>query len=687
MEKYDAADDEEDDAILHEVLGIPRLTPHAPVKRTGGKPPKKAARLDIFGDLSPSAPRTSKRDAMDEILAKHEADERYSAKLAHALDQITTETDHEAAPSAPRSKTRFLSLDANEEDDFHHETTYLVPYFASTVIPGLEATLAPVQFQAVSKPRRGASASLVNTPENQELFNRFCSQHNAILKLPLLRAYLKRKICPENVADWLIQIMCRSKSAETAFEAYDVLLTLLPVPATGWCARIGKAGQVSVQGRSSTRNALPFVLDYPKIRGWLQMFGAGAKAELIKGNAERALYEASPLSVSRRRGLNPDEFFAELDAQTVAFSEEANAATVAAEYRKLEEMHSSRSFNAYNFSLLVLFMAACTHCELLKATNEELVQLIVSVYRAIVDPATQSVLADLQTLLIALLQCLSSQTKNGSFPKVTLDLCEALWKEFPVASQRQFHATLYRWVYVTPCGTPMLRSVRSAMAFVFLQKQNDLTETLIPSSAAPLPALNVIFAEDKKYTSGKAMVTLAQVVTLIGLMKVPGTATADEWSMYADWVLLIDIASACFNASDIANLKRPLAHWQSTFSLFHNKAKERGDFNLARTRFKDLATHSAAVLNIMANSVVSAKADPMKAYFTATISEAAAKATASMTSKATSDATETTPAVAQSIATTPGATAKRQPARRGSRRSSPSASPDKALSDATMDQD
>jgi len=626
---------DEDDALLNEVLGITHTHKGASIKRTGAKPPKKAARLDIVDEAIAKTPspasRPSKRDAMDELLAKHEADERYSAKLAHALDQISTETAHEMAPATAQRKARFLSLDTNEADDFHHETTYLVAYFSSSQMQALSDRMTPVAHDATeshSKPRTRSSTTPINTPENQELLNRLCSQPNAILKLPLLKAYLKRKVCPENVADWLIQILCRSKSAETAFEAYDALLMLLPVPANGWPAHIGKVGQVSVQGRSSTRNALPFVLDDSRIQSLLQLFGAKAKVELIKGNTERALFEASPLSASGRRrggGLNPDEFFAELDAQTIAYSEESNAATVATEYQKLEELHASRSFNAYNFSLLALFIAASTKCGLLKMTHEELLRLLVCVYRAIVDPAAQSILSDLQILLISLLELLATQTQTSLFPRAVLELCEALWREIPEGSHRQFHATLYRWVYVTPCSTSMLRTVRAAMAFVLLQKQSELKadksttlaspmSTSMSSSSPSSSSSSSLYAEDVNYVIGKPMFELPQVIALIGELRAPGFATHDEWSMYSDWVLLIDVATACFNARDLAQTKRALTQWQSMFGLFHSNAKERGDYNLSRTRFKDLATNSAAILNIMANSVYSAKDDPMRSF-------------------------------------------------------------------------
>ena len=607
----------ETDDLLDEVLGNRSKTrKKGQIVRIPTGPKRSSSRVGTLQIQTETAPPVKKPDLIDSLLAKNELEELYSAKLAQAVDDITSGG---STSGAPKSRPRFAPLESIETNEFSHETTYLVVYFApTTAVPKVASFTPSVPFTAPDPSSADNTPSLTkNTEKNQEIFNRFCSAPGAILKLPLLKALLRRLPCPPHIADWLLHIMLYSKVHHIALEAYDILLNMLPQPSHGWRARISKNNSSS--SNPSASHGLPFFWNYQKVAEVFNKFGAGQLASVVTGNGEQTLLKNTFASLPRllTGQFDIQNLMGQLERQAVEMTDEAQAATIALAARQLEESLKCDEFNADNFALVALHLAAACESGYVKMSREELVTMLVAVYRASVDPSCQTIIVDIQALMLSIYELLFSLVAPSAIPRLVHDICEALWAQIPEAQKADFHATYFRWVYLTPCSTKPMRSARSAMAMLFLK------------ALANKPTLPIIApsAEVASYMLGDPLVTLSDVSEFLVKAKIE-KSPENNWPRFANWILLIDVATACFDAADLPNLKRPISQWETSFSNFHAPARERGTFNLSLARFKDLATHSLTKIRVINNSN-SALQDTPRDAFASWRENAAKEATAS----------------------------------------------------------
>jgi hypothetical protein len=687
-------------------------------------------------------------DVMDAILAKQEEDERISLKLASLLEQISSSGsgDGEAAASSSPSSSqnnansnspsssssggpfghghqpsqkkthRVKSLESHEVDDFHHETSYLVKFFTLTQRHKLASQISQsasyIDYYQHGTPLPsknigiGASGSMEEdlvqreikspitidcsdvglSPHQETMINKLCDDVNGILKLGVLKQYLKRIPCPKYIAMWLLHILCCSSHRETAFEAYEMLLSMLPSPEGGWGARITKNGNLFSEtcAASPTMNSKkrmsPLVWDFELMTRVWTMFGAGAEGKLIEKKkleeeieADRAANlgdfdthgrnkdytmleglgvanekkENNKLlsSSSLRKAVHTANFMERVESHANRVSDEVIAASLAVDDEAFSKHLSNPNFLPYNFSLLSLLISASSISpKHLSLSPQEMIKTIVMVYRAMVDPSCQSIISDLQVLLINLYHhFLQSKTNQEEISSVVYRVCEEMWVQFrsedleegaesvevggnvgvgsvpppssssssslrhPSNSRNKFHATFFRWAYLTPCCDLLMRTIRSSVAFFFLCRQASPLSP--PPQPIPTPPS---YSSPSPYTPGNHFFSLQHLNDFLSSTKFPKNVSAAEWAMYSDWVLLIDIASACFDVADLVNHKRALTQWDHAFAKFHKQAKEKGNYDLSMARFKDLATHSFTKLRIINNSVQ--RPDPMATF-------------------------------------------------------------------------
>lgn len=577
------------------------------IDQAKGVKKRSSSRIATLQIASESTPKHRGPDALDRLLAKNEREEQYSQRLAQTLgeiDAVVTPTEN----TGQRSRAKVRHLESIETNEFQHETSYLVVYFAlASPPPKLPSFLSSVPFESPDPSLTLLLPALAqNTPENQEMFNQWCSTPGAILKLPLLKTFLRKRPCPPHVADWLVNIMLFAPIPQTAFEAYDALLNLLPAPIHGWRARIAKNNAFVPSSTLQSSHGLPFFWDYARVADIFNSFGAGQLASIVASNSGKALLKDTIASLPRllTGKFDISNLMGQLEHQANSMTDEVQAAAIARAAQDLQKSLQNSDFHPDNFALFILHISAAFQSGYVKMTNQELVTLLVGIYRAMIDPSCQTITADLQVLALSIFEALFEASDPAAIPRLVHDICEALWLQIPEAQKMDFHATYYRWAYLTPCSTKPMRRVRAAMALVFLK-------ALANNPAVPLVAPPEL---TPNYRLGDPLITLANVIDFLNKTRVEKGSTGN-WPRYANWVLLIDIATACFEASDILNIKRAISQWESGLTAFQAPARERaGNFDLQLARFKDLATHSLTKIRVINNSNVAKMPNAMESF-------------------------------------------------------------------------
>lgn len=600
---------------MSEVLGTRPPSKVAAKEKGKKRTSSKIASLNI---TTSAASRKPGADPLDGLLAQNEREEYYSQKLAQTLGDISSGAGS-ASNTENRPRPQVQRLENIETDEFSHETTYLVIYFApSAPMPALPSFTPAVPFE-VADPSLALQlpALAANTAENQDLFNRICSTPGAVLKLPLLKALLRKRPCPSHVADWLLRIVVTSKVPQIAFEAYDILLSLMRPPGNAWHSRVAKNNSVApFAADHASPYGLPLIWDYQRIAEVFNTFGAGQLASVVSGTGEKALLKDTIAALPR---LSTGQFdvqnlMGQLEVQANSMTDEVQAATLARAAHDLQNSLICANFNASGFSLIVLHLTAAFKSGYFKLDRQELITLVVGVYRAMVDPSCQSIIADLQALLLALYELLFAASDDADVPKLVHDICESLWTQIPEAQHDDFHATYFRWTYLTPCSTVPLQHVRAAMAFVFLKAlaKNPLFPLVVPSDKVP------------SYKLGDPLVTFPEVIEFLQKTKLVKDQSTN-WPRYANWILLIDIATACIDAAKLPTLKRAITQWETAFGNFHAPARERGTFNLNLARLKDLATHSLTKMRVINHSYSVVSKDAFESFRNSTTTTAEAE--------------------------------------------------------------
>lgn len=604
LHQYEGDALEETDDLLNEVLGnLP------PAKSTGNQRGKKrtSSRVAALNIHTEPSSRRNGADPLDGLLAQNELEENYSQRLAQTLGDISSGAGIASIVDA-RPRPQVKHLESIETDEFSHETTYLVIYFApSASMPALPSFTPAVPFESADPSLALQLPALAaNTAENQDIFNRICSAPGAILKLPLLKALLRKRPCPPHVAEWLLRIVITSKVPQIAFEAYDILLSLMKPPENAWQSRVAKNNSVTTfSAEHASPYGLPITWDYNKVAEVFNTFGAGQLASIVRGNGEKALLQDTIAALPRliTGQFDVKNLMTQLEVQANSMTDEIQAATVARAAHDLQNSLVCAEFNVSGFSLIVLHLAAAFKAGYCKLDRQELITMLVGVYRATVDPSCQSIIADLQALILVLFELLFASSEESAIPKLVHDICESLWTQIPEAQKSDFHATYFRWTYLTPCSTLPMKRVRAAMAFVFLKAltNNPLLPLVTPPDNVP------------SYKLGDPLVSLPEVIEVLTKTKL-AKGQSSNWPRYANWVLLIDIATATIDAADIPNLKRAITQWETAFGIFHAPARERGAFNLNLARLKDLATHSLTKIRVINNSYSTVAKDAFESF-------------------------------------------------------------------------
>jgi hypothetical protein len=667
---------------------------------------------------------------MDALIMRHEADERYAARLASVLGEVEASSPSSSQgqgmdvdpppPTVPRARV-MVSLDKHEEvrDVSQEDTTFHLPFFSPPVVhplpshyvhssPAIQVFAHSLSEEDLLYLPTGQNENFAMKADTQvpayvETLNRFITQPNAIKKLPLLKYYLRRlgHVCPKHIVYWLLAIVCFSKHRETAFEAYDVLLSLHALPTGGaWPARIAKAGSTHVshpssahflstapKGRSMTDNAPVLVWNYPLLEVIFQtIFGAGSStlsyidilsqsAELRQATSEAAARDQKlreRLTKQLKKGVAQNNMIDRLEqhAEKHWESEQMAAAGQALQDAKKVELMKDKNLNSFNFSLFALLFAAALHSPseiCVDLDTQELIVCVNAIYRALVDASCQNIISDLEVLLRALLLRLFSQATPKQMPVVLQYLCESLWanlpaaeaekpedafaaafshEEEPILGRSRYHSTLFRWCHLTPCSSPILKQVRSGMAWYFLRAMDaSYSKHNAPKTSKSGPKTNLPLDEStsgaelggpledpfvvpsapqqtspkgaktqQKYKSAHAVVDLAQVTQFLNASKLPKIASPSEWTMYATWVLLIDIASASFDVSELSSLKKHLTQWDVAFTSWQRNAKEKSNLNLSMARFKDISTITVTKFRVINNSVQREPQDPFATF-------------------------------------------------------------------------
>jgi hypothetical protein len=612
---------DEEDALLSQILGTSSYPYKSSIsaKKTaaGHEPPKKISKrgkrdeATLARAIMPSSKTNG--DILDDLIAKHKEDEEYSEKLASIVQEISAKQDGDLASKVSKTK-RLSTLDLADTDDLHQETSFMLVYFAPVHVPVVQPQL---KHHTITSPSSSQSAPRLpntmsateNTTENQETFNRLCSQPNAILKMPLIRSYLKNRVCPPNVAEWLLDIVCGSPNQEIALESYTTLLSLLPTPPTGWPALICKnSPSSSSSGHNSNRNAFPNEFNFFSIfeARLNSYFGAGVAPALIKQDTvESILMERSKFSLMAKKAsrYGADALVHQLEEEANADTDELASATLAAVQLKIQSSHSSALFRTYNFGLFMNFLAACARtgvvCDGLD--RQQMVQVLISLYRIILDPNCQNLHADVQLAILEWYGFLVRSIGIEDLPLLVNQIAEALWNVLP-APRNDFHTSIFMWLHHTPCSKSVMISIRAALAFAMLEKQLEEMATSsddeISRVTTPTPAAGI-----KQPPLGNHLITIQQVTDLVNSCRFPKDPTKRNWKLYSSWSLLVDIALTCFTALELLDIKRNLTSWDIAFNGWMKQAKEKGEYDLQMTKFKDLATHSFTKIRVISNSV------------------------------------------------------------------------------------